>query len=115
MTSGLFCPTPVQYGDSRMAVQPIRYDLVVTTLVRADRPHDPDLEDLRAKVSELEATHEQRRTEVSTIVAELASFKIRYRADVGLLHEELDRLELELAEAELGQLNKRTDIPDPAT
>jgi hypothetical protein len=87
----------------------------VTTLVRTDRPHDQDLESLRARASELDTVHEDRRAEVEAVEAELASFKIRYRADVGLLHEELDRLELELAEAELGELSKRTDIPDTTT
>jgi hypothetical protein len=84
-------------------------------LVPTDRPHDPDLENLRARVSELEAAHGERRAEVAHVEAGLASFKIRYRADVGLLHEELDRLELALAEAELGELSKRTDIPDAAS
>ena len=32
---------------------------------------------------------------------------MRYRAEVGLLHDELDRLELALAEAELGEISKR--------
>jgi len=82
--------------------------------VRTDRPHDQDLESLRATASELETAHAQRRADVSAVEAELASFKIRYRAEVGLLHEELDRLELELAEAELGELKKRTDIPEAA-
>jgi hypothetical protein len=83
-------------------------------LVPTDRPHDQDLENLRARASELEAAHDERRAEVAKVEADLASFKIRYRADVGLLHEELDRLELALAEAELGELSKRTDIPDAA-
>ncbi len=39
--------------------------------------------------------------------ADLAAFKSRYRQEVGLLHDELDRLELALAEAELGELSKR--------
>ena len=84
-------------------------------LVPTDRPHDPDLENLRARSSELEAANDERRAEVAKVEADLASFKIRYRADVGLLHEELDRLELALAEAELGELSKRTDIPDAAS
>lgn len=36
-------------------------------------------------------------------------FKIRYRHEVGLLHDQLDRLELALAEAELGELSKRLE------
>jgi hypothetical protein len=86
----------------------------VTTLVRTDRPHDRDLDSLRARAAELETAHEQRRAEVAAVETGIAAFKIRYRAEVGLLHEELDRLELELAEAELGELKKRADIPDSA-
>ena len=82
--------------------------------VRIDRPHDPDLDSLRARASELATAHDQRRDEVAAVEGDLASFKIRYRTEVGLLHEELDRLELALAEAELGELSKRTDIPDAA-
>lgn len=87
----------------------------MTTLVRTDRPHDQDLESLRARASQLEAAYDERRADVSTVKAELASFKVRYRAEIGLLHEELDRLELALAEAELGELSKRGDIPSTAT
>ncbi|MEO7157192.1 MAG: hypothetical protein ABI039_06510, partial [Vicinamibacterales bacterium] len=61
-----------------------------------------------------EAADGQRRAEVTAVEVDIASFKIRYRNEVGLLHEELDRLELALAEAELGELSKRTDIPDAA-
>ena len=39
--------------------------------------------------------------------ADYDAFRIRYRQEVGLLHEELDRLELDLAEAELGILKER--------
>src|SRR5215204_5704311 len=92
-----------------MRHRPFRYHRSVTTLVRADRPHDRDLESLRSRASELEAAHDQRCADVKRVEAELAAFKIRYRTDVGLLHEQLDRLELELAEAELGELQKRTD------
>jgi molecular chaperone GrpE (heat shock protein) len=62
----------------------------VTTLVRPDRPHDQDLEALRARVSELEAVLMERSTDASRSKAELDAFRIRYRREVGLLHEELD-------------------------
>jgi hypothetical protein len=39
--------------------------------------------------------------------ADFDAFRIRYRQEVGLLHEELDRLDLALAEAELGILTER--------
>lgn len=38
---------------------------------------------------------------------DLAAFKIRYRSEVGLLHEELDDLERAIDEAELGEAAKR--------
>lgn len=40
---------------------------------------------------------------------ELTAFKIRYRHDVGRLHEQLDELELAIAEAELGEIQKKLD------
>lgn len=79
----------------------------MTTLVRADRPHEHDLDTLRARVSELGQVHAERAAALAGTQADLAAFKIRYRQEVGLLHEELDRLELALAEAELGELAKR--------
>ena len=39
--------------------------------------------------------------------AELDAFKVSYRHQVGILHEQLDELELALAEAELGELLSR--------
>jgi hypothetical protein len=91
----------------------------VTTLVRAERPHDHDLEGLRARLTELEALLGERSTEAANAQAGLAAFRIRYRAEVGLLHDELDRLELALAEAELGEISKRVEAaggaePSPA-
>jgi uncharacterized protein involved in exopolysaccharide biosynthesis len=85
----------------------VRYDRGVTTLVRADRPNDQDLETLRSRLAELEALLAERSSDAAKDQAELAAFRIRYRAEVGLLHEELDRLELALAEAELGEISKR--------
>jgi hypothetical protein len=81
--------------------------VVVTTLVRADQPHEHDLESLRARLGELAAILGERSAEAATAQADLAAFRIRYRAEVGLLHDELDRLELALAEAELGEISKR--------
>lgn len=79
----------------------------MSILVPLDRPHDHDLDGLRAQVSALEAAHADRSAAVSRAQADLAAFKIRYRHEVGLLHDELDRLELDLAEAELGEISKR--------
>jgi hypothetical protein len=79
----------------------------VTTLVPTDRPQEHDLEGLRARLSELETILIERSADATKAQAELAAFRIRYRGEVGLLHDELDRLELELAEAELGEISKR--------
>ena len=79
----------------------------VTTLVPSARHHGDDVESLRARVSELEAVLVERSAEATRSKAELDAFRIRYRQQVGLLHEELDRLELALAEAELGILQER--------
>ena len=84
----------------------VRYHRQVTTLARSDRPHDT-LEQLRARLGELETTLAERTAEAVRVRAELDAFRIRYRQQVGLLHEELDRIELELAEAELGILTER--------
>lgn len=85
----------------------IRYHLGVTTLVRADRPGDRDFEGLQSRLSDLEAQYAERHAAFHRTQADLAAFRTRYRQDVGLLHDELDRLELALAEAELGELSKR--------
>ena len=95
----------------------LRYHREVTTLARSDRPHET-LEQLRARAGELETMLAERTAEAVRVRSELDAFRIRYRQQVGLLHEELDRLELELAEAELGILKERlgdaTEPPPPA-
>jgi hypothetical protein len=77
----------------------------VTTLVRPDRPED-DLDALRARVLEREAELDQRAEEADRIGRELDMFAATYKQQVGTLHEQLDRLELDIAEAELGELSK---------
>ena len=77
----------------------------MTTLVRPDRPED-DLEALRVRVAELEAVLDARAANADRINRELDMFAARYRTEVGTLHEQLDRLELDIAEAELGELSK---------
>jgi hypothetical protein len=87
----------------------------VTTLARSERPHHHDLDHLAMQVKELEARLAERSGEVTQTKSELDAFRIRYRAQVGLLHEELDRLELELAEAELGVIKERVGDDADAT
>ena len=81
----------------------------MTTLIRAGRPRD-DLDTLRGRVSELEAVLAERDTEATRLKADLDAFRIRYRQEVGLLHEQLDELEKAIDNAELGV---RTASPQP--
>jgi hypothetical protein len=90
----------------------IRYHREVSSLVRADRPNDHDLDSLHARVTGLEALLDERRAAVERSQADADVFRIKYRQQVGRLHEELDRLELALAEAELGILTERLGDTD---
>jgi hypothetical protein len=88
-----------------MPVWRLCYHAKVTTLVRPEQPAD-DLDRLRARVAELEAVLDERAAEVERINRELHVFAARYRQQVGTLHEQLDEIELGIAEAELGELSK---------
>ena len=79
----------------------------MSTLVPSGPHPENELEDLHARLIELEGQLGDRRDEVARTRADLDAFRIKYRHEVGLLHEELDRLELALAEAELGILAER--------
>lgn len=79
----------------------------MTSLVPSGRNQEYDLESLRARAAELEGFLAERSADAARTKSELDAFRIRYRQEVGLLHEELDRLELALAEAELGILTER--------
>ena len=83
----------------------------MTELVRTRPSHD-DLDGLRVRLRELDGVLIERRAEVERAKADLAAFKIRYRGEVGRLHEELDALELAIDEAELGEISTR--VPDEA-
>ena len=78
----------------------------MTTLVRPDQPED-DLNRLRARVTELEAVLDARAADADRIERELDMFAARYQKQVGTLHEQLNQLELDIAEAELGELSKQ--------
>ena len=78
----------------------------MTTLVRPDHAED-DLDRLRARVTELEAVLDARAADADRIERELDMFAARYQKQVGTLHEQLDQLELDIAEAELGELSKQ--------
>jgi hypothetical protein len=78
----------------------------VTTLVRPEQPAN-DIEELRARVAELETVLDERAADADRLNRELDMFAARYRQQVGTLHEQLDQLELDIAEAELGELSKK--------
>ncbi len=81
----------------------------MTALVPARQPDDQDTRDLRSRARELEDALHARSAEVTRLDSELSAFTIRYRQDVGLLHERLDELEYAIAEAELGEIARRVE------
>ena len=81
----------------------------MTTLVRSHQRSDDDGDGLRTRVAELEAALDERRGDVARAKSELDAFGVDYRKRVGRLHEQLDALELEIADAELGELSKRVE------
>lgn len=81
----------------------------MTVLVRPLRRHDDDPDGLRSRVAELEIRLGERRNEVAGVKSNLGAFEIDYRKRVGTLHEQLERLELAIAEAELGEISKRLE------
>jgi len=78
----------------------------VTSLIRSGPPHDDTIEGLRSRVAELQTVLAERAAEMARKQADLAAFRIRYKQEVGLLHEELDEIERAIAEAELRELSK---------
>lgn len=79
------------------------------TLVRSGSLHDDGIDGLQARLAELEAALAARDGEIAATKSDLETFRIRYRGDVGRLHEELDELEAAIAEAELGEMAKRLE------
>lgn len=79
----------------------------MASLVPAPRSAEPTLDDLRAQADELGSKLGERQTELARVETDLIAFKIRYRHEVGRLHEQLDELEAAIAEAELGEIDRR--------
>ncbi len=79
------------------------------TLVRTES-RDDGLGELRSRLAELDAMLGERDAEVARAKSELDTFRIDYRRQVGTLHEQLDELELAIAEAELGEMSKQGRI-----
>ena len=76
---------------------------------------DSGVEDLRARVAGLEAALDGRNAEILRVQTDLGTFRLRYRREVGLLHDELEELERGIAEMELGEIEKRLDEEAPDT
>ncbi len=83
--------------------------VLVTSLVPTSRHDGNDLETLSTRLVELESRLDERVAALTRAKADLAAFRITYRAEVGLLHEELDELERAIAKAELGEISKLLD------
>ena len=81
----------------------------MASLVPNAQPHDSGLEGFRSRIAELEATLTERAAALDRVKSELAAFQLKYRQDVGELHEQLEELELAIAEAELGEISKRLE------
>lgn len=78
----------------------------MTSIVPTERRDDDDLEELRLRVVELETARDARGADIARQKSDVDLFRISYRQQVGTLHEQLDKLELAIAEAELGELSK---------
>ena len=65
-------------------------------------------------MADLESVLAERTAEVDATRSGLEAFRLRYRQEVGLLHDQLDALELAIAEAELGELSKKLEDAGPA-
>ncbi len=81
----------------------------MTVLIRPESGGAENMDALRARADALARELEERTASLASMKADLETFRIRYRQEVGLLHDQLDELELAIAEAELGELSKRIE------
>ncbi|HEY2431949.1 MAG TPA: hypothetical protein VGI12_04675 [Vicinamibacterales bacterium] len=70
---------------------------------------DDDIDALGARLADLERALAAGRDGAVRAQHQLAAFRLRYRRDVGLLHEELEELERAIAELEIGEFARRLD------
>lgn len=85
----------------------------MTTLVPSGQPYDRELDDLQSRAAEFEATLRERSADLARMKSGLVAFKIQYRQEVGLLHDELDTLESAIDKAELGEISRRLEDSAP--
>lgn len=79
------------------------YHSSVSTLVRSGESNDDSLDSLGARAAQLEALLRERVAEAERVKSELVAFKIKYRTEVGRLHEQLDELEDAIIQALAGE------------
>ena len=79
----------------------------MSTLLPPQKRNDDEWDRLRARIAELDALLADRSAEFARVKADLGAFEVSYRHKVGTLHEQLEKLELAIAEAELGEISKR--------
>jgi hypothetical protein len=91
-----------------MCAHAVRYDRNVP-LVPSAQPHDDDIDTLRSKLSVLDTALSERAAEIARAKSDLEAFRIRYRQEVGQLHEELDELQLANARAELIEIERKLE------
>lgn len=90
----------------------------MTAIIPPEKRDESDLDRLGARAAELEAVLGARGEEIARMKAGLHAFKLEYHRRVGSLHEQLEQLELDIAEAELGELSKKvangpSDLGEP--
>jgi hypothetical protein len=78
----------------------------VTTIARIAR-RDDDVEGLHSQLSAREAVLLEQTAAMARVKSDLDAFRITYRREVGTLHEQLDALDLAIAEVELSELSRR--------
>jgi hypothetical protein len=86
-------------------------------LVPSERLPGHDIDSLRSRLTELEDALRARAGEIAQAKSELDTFRIRYRQEVGSLHEELDELQRAITEAEQAERAAHIgeETGDPAT
>ena len=72
----------------------------MVSLVRSEQRPGRDIDSLRSRLTELEDALRARAGEIAQAKSGLDTFRIRYRQEVGSLHEELDELQRAITEAE---------------